>query len=92
MMKRIFTSLLLLMAFLYVSAQEAKLVPSTQKSGETGIATTNGNNVYIDTIATLTLGAELTQITGATVDVTITVSKGETSIPLQYKKVFWEND
>ena len=87
MMKRIFTSLLLLMAFLCVSAQEAKLVPALQKSGETGIATTNDDNVYIDTNATLTLDAELTQITGTTVDVTITVSKGETRESLLYNDI-----
>ena len=86
-MKRIFTSLLLLMAFLCVSAQEAKLVPALQKSGETGIATTNDDNVYIDTNATLTLDAELTQITGTTVDVTITVSKGETRESLLYNDI-----
>ena len=87
MTKRLFVTISLLMAFLGIRALEATLVPHVTASSDVGIAVINNNDVYIDTQSILTMDAGLSQITGTTVSITITVSKGDKNNFLQFNNL-----
>lgn len=77
MKKLFYTMILLFVASLSISAQEATLVPRVTKSGSAGIGEVNENNdVYIDTNTTLSVVATLPSVSGTNVKVKITVKKG----------------